>query len=277
MSYFKELFLVMIVFTNVLASSPANVQKKLSILTYNIWFDKQTSKIRIPRILELFDSYKPDVIALQEVEPWFLKAIRDDIRFRGYLFYYERKRDASIKGGVLLLTKKSAFKNHYLPLPSNMQRGFLFLELAFKKEKLCLINSHLDSMLNDQELRTKQLLLIQKKVSRCNNILWLGDFNFGDDGVENDFIEKRFKDVWLLLKPHQKGFTWDKEYSYLAKENSFLLEKSRRLDRIFVSGKLLKAKNIEIVGNKSFTTSHGIKLFPSDHFALLAYFLIQND
>lgn len=62
--------------------------------------------------------------------------------------------------------------------------------------------------------------------------------------------------------------TWDIDESDMAARGSFVGERSRHLDRILLRSKHWRPLSIRIVGDQSIGTEG--RLFPSDHFGLLA-------
>jgi len=249
---------------------------QLSVVTYNVWFDSATATERIPKLLDIVAKKKADIIAFQEVESWFIDALESDDRFKDYHFAMETGWFNSVKGGLLVLTKTEKVQQQYMDLPSHMSRGLLQVIAKIDGVQVCIVTVHLDSMLNDTELRINQLKVVTQQTSKCNNLILLGDFNYGDGEAENNAINSDYKDVWKQLRPNYRGYTWDVTESNLAKRNSFPSEGSRRLDKVFVKGTFLMANTIEIIGKMAFISSTGRRLFPSDHFGLSVVFDTEN-
>jgi len=250
---------------------------EIKAITYNVWFDYSTSDQRVPRLLDLVAEKNADIIAFQEVERWFVNALEADVRFKYYHFSVERGWFNSIKGGLLILTKNKNIQHKYIHLPSDMDRGLLYVKTEVFGVQLCIATVHLESMLDDTKLRIAQLDALSKETSNCNNMILLGDFNFGDNDFENRVVNSDYLDVWKQLNPNYQGYTWNIIESNLAKRNSFPSEGSRRLDKVYIKGNLLIPKGIEMIGNHSFITQYGQILFPSDHFGLLTRFYVKNE
>jgi len=250
---------------------------QLSVVTYNVWFDSATAEQRVPKILDVVAAKNADIIAFQEVESWFIDALEADDRFKPYHFAAERGWFNSVKGGLLVLVKTELLQQHYLALPSNMDRGLLQLETEIEGVRLCVATVHLDSMLDDSKLRIRQLEAVSKQTSQCNDLILLGDFNFGDGEVENNKINPGYRDAWKQLKPNDRGYTWNVIESNLARQNSFPSEGSRRLDKVYVMGGALIAHHAEIIANTAFTSPTGQRLLPSDHFGLFVVFKIDKE
>ena len=52
-----------------------NAQPRLTVLTYNVWFDNFEFDRRVAEILRLVEASRPDVVLLQEVLPEFVDAV----------------------------------------------------------------------------------------------------------------------------------------------------------------------------------------------------------
>jgi len=247
-----------------------------SVVTYNVWFDQASSAERTPRLLNVIAQEQADIIALQEVESWFIDAIKQDDRFKQYHFSLAKGWFNHIKGGLLILSKQPVTKQHYIDLPSQLNRGLLLIETNVNKASLCIVTVHLESFLEDTSIRINQLNSISKETTHCQNLVLLGDFNFGDGEAENTIINPDYRDVWQKLKANYHGYTWNIRESSLARKNSFPSEGSRRLDKVYLKGDLLSAKTIQIIGQQGFKTSTGNTLFPSDHFGLSVKFVIAR-
>lgn len=256
-----------------LANASLVYSSDLRVISYNVWFNQSTAKQRIPEILDIIAEKKADIIALQEAESWILDFIINDRRFNEYqLIYHKTWRYhlfGSLSGGLLFLSRFEPKSIHYQALPSSMGRGMLSFKSRLADIELCVTSVHLDSMLDDTQQRIEQLIQIEKYHASCENVILLGDFNFGDADPENNILANHYRDVWKALHPEQAGFTWDLNNNSLARTNSFVGEGSSRLDRIFVKSQRLQEKMIEILGTRSFSSSYG-SLYPSDHFGLMS-------
>lgn len=271
----SQLVLLVISISLAFLSISYAAESELKVMTYNVWFDKATAAQRIPVILDIIVQQRPEIVAIQEAESWLLDYIEDDTRLNEYHLIYKRSWQdyllGTLSGSLLLMTKLSINDEDitFQELPSAMNRGLLTTKVQVNKTKLCLATVHLESMLEDTEIRIEQMSLIEQYHSSCKHLILLGDFNFGDTDPENNKIPAGYIDVWKKLRTNEPGYTWNKKLNPYAETNSFAGENSRRLDRIFIKGYVIKAKSIEIIGNKSFFSVRG-EIFPSDHFALLS-------
>ena len=144
------------------------------------------------------------------------------------------------------------------------------IDIQKGEEKLRIATCHLESFLEDAAIRSKQISQFKELFPKKENIIFLGDFNFGDGEVENALLNK-YTDAWKMKYPAKAGFTWNKEKSAMARAGSFKKEKSRRLDRIFIRGKVL-VKECTILRDQPVDNAKTI--FPSDHFGLTARIIL---
>lgn len=237
-------------------------------MTWNVLNDGELNKTRGQSVLSILSQAQADILILQEVNTEFVRTLKKDHRFSQYHVYNHQKGDV-ISGGLSILSKLSLkTTQRYERLPSMMSRGLLYLMLENKEQYLCIANVHLESMMDDTVIRIKQLKSVFKYLRYCDDVLLAGDFNFGKGESEEPLFSGNYQDVWLQLMPKDNGLTFNRELNELSDNNSFWFEKSRRLDRIYLSGDCLKAKSIKLSGNNMDGTGN----MPSDHFAVLATF-----
>ena len=241
---------------------------KLTLISWNILDDSTLSQERGLAVLDVLSETPADIILLQEVTLPLIEKLKKDRRFSDYQIY-SRQRNHRIVGGLAIVSKipiKTTAR--YEQLPSMMRRGLLYIMLKNKDQFLCIANVHLESMMDDTAMRIKQLTSTFNHLSYCDDIILAGDFNFGKGEPEEGLLKKQYTDVWLQLKPNNRGLTYNRELNERSDDNAFWFEKSRRLDRFYISGDCLAAKQIQLTGNKPDANNQ----MPSDHFALLATF-----
>lgn len=241
---------------------------RLTLISWNILDDSTLSQERGLAVLDVLSETPADIILLQEVTLPLIEKLKKDRRFSDYQIY-SRQRNHRIVGGLAIVSKipiKTTAR--YEQLPSMMRRGLLYIMLKNKDQFLCIANVHLESMMDDTTMRIKQLTSTFNHLSYCDDIILAGDFNFGKGEPEEVLLKKQYTDVWLQLKPNNRGLTYNRELNERSDDNAFWFEKSRRLDRFYISGDCLAAKQIQLTGNKPDANNQ----MPSDHFALLATF-----
>jgi len=241
-------------------------KKSLIFVTYNILGDAVEVKTRSPALMMLLQASNADVIALQEVVPWFSSLVAKEEWAKAYQATKIRPEDA---GGQWILSKLPIEKAAIHRLPGPQGRTVLITTIRVGTRRMDVATTHLESPLADGLVRAKQLEAVWPRLRDADDAVFLGDFNFGDGEAEEKRIDPGYLDLWKSLKPGDSGFTWNIEASGMAKKGSFPGEKSRRLDRILLRSTLWKAKSIQIIGDQP--VNPGKKdLFPSDHFGLLA-------
>lgn len=275
MSPFKSLFLLLLslcIITSCNSTTESNQQEKsLKVMTYNILADPNNIAQRTPLLLEMMEASKCDVIALQETTSEFINSL---LKCPWKKKYHCTKHNgvATAPRGLFFISRYPILRRFFKILPGNQRRGVLAIEVEIDGNKFTFATTHMESPLEDGPTRGKQLELIFSNLKASENVILMGDFNFGDgEQPETSKLSKTFSDGWLQLHPGDKGYTWNIEKSAMAKRGSFVGEKSRRLDRILYKSPKLKVTEIEIIGDSKKPTTAGLS-FPSDHFGLEATF-----
>jgi endonuclease/exonuclease/phosphatase family metal-dependent hydrolase len=238
----------------------------ITCLTWNALADTARKEIRIPALFSAISAADADIVALQEVTPWFYA----DLEAAGFFTHYRPApgdETSPAPGGLLIAVKGRIKASHRERLPGR-GRELLVVQAEVRGHEWGIATCHLDSYLEDGPIRAQQLDIFFAALQAHEHALLLGDFNFGDgEEPETGHLDPAFVDVWTALLPHQPGFTWDIERSVMAREGSFVGEPSRRLDRILVKSPTFRARGVNIIGMTALTADG---LFPSDHFGLTA-------
>jgi endonuclease/exonuclease/phosphatase family metal-dependent hydrolase len=254
---------VLIFLTPILFSQES---KSIKFITYNVLADQVEVEKRVPEIFKILKASDADIIALQEVAPWFLELLLKEPWVKNYQM--PKVKDEILVARGLLLLSKTPITNILADfLPSRQHRGYIIIETKINNLDLKIGTCHLDSLLEDGAWRAQQLDVFFKLLNTSENAVLLGDFNFGDaEQPETTKIPADYIDVWLATNKDKAGFTWDIEKSEMAKKGSFPKEKSRRIDRILIKSKSVKPSAAKIVGDIALDQKK--ELFPSDHFGL---------
>lgn len=243
---------------------------RLRVLTYNVLADPVAIDRRIPRLLEIFREADADLIALQEVAPWFVEILERE----GWLADYHA---ATIDGrlalpnGQMILSRFPITRSRARNLIGRQGRTVLISEVALAAdETFVLATTHMESFLEDGPIRAEQLdAIFAELAGEAAPTLFAGDLNFGDgEQPDTAHLDPSFIDLWTRLHRGDPGFTWNIERSPMAADGSFVGEPSRRLDRMLLRSTTWTPSAIAIVGDRSVRGEPA--LFPSDHFGLLA-------
>lgn len=251
----------------------------LSILTFNTWFQEHYWELRHQALLRIIQDCDADVIVLQEVNEQLLQQIHDNDFVRRQYQYVRApfKKNSIPTHGLLLLSKLPLHEATLYPLPSNMGRSLLLVKTRINHEDFLIATVHLESM-NHSETRAKQLTAVFDLLNVDCHVILAGDFNFCSSvREENNRLDSKYLDVWSALKSSQSGYTQDTDVNkmlHIAKQT----KKQVRIDRVLLrshASSYWQAKSIELLGTSPVTTKHS-KIYPSDHFGLLAKFLFTK-
>jgi endonuclease/exonuclease/phosphatase family metal-dependent hydrolase len=80
-------------------------RQSLSLLTYNVLADRVEAPLRMKALLAIMRSADADIVALQEVTPWILSALRDDEWVRETYRGSDVSRHDPAPGGQYFLSK----------------------------------------------------------------------------------------------------------------------------------------------------------------------------
>jgi endonuclease/exonuclease/phosphatase family metal-dependent hydrolase len=257
--------------------SPVTVEPRtrVRVLSYNVLADEVAVDRRIPALMRVMERARPDVLALQEVAPWFL----DQMAAREWLRSFEI---AQIDGrlarpnGQLIASRLPTRATRSRRLPGEQGRTVLITHVELGAgERLCVATTHMESYLDDGPIRAEQLdaifaeLAIERDDPEVVATVFCGDLNFGDgEQPDSAHLDPEFVDLWTALRPGDPGYTWNIERSEMARAGSFVGEPSRRIDRILLRSRTWRPKAIEIIGDQPVEPGDR-SLFPSDHFGLV--------
>ena len=241
----------------------------LTVLTYNILANPTLEGERFPALLNLIEESDADVIALQEIAPWSLAKLKGEPWVQEK--YHAARADGRpwVAGGQFILSKYPIEKAISKRLPGGRRRPILVATIRVKERTLAVGTVHLASPLAAGATRAQQLDAVFPLLEGTDDAILLGDFNFGDgEKPDTQHLDESYEDMWLALRPDDRGYTWNIEKSKMAKNGSFPGEESRRVDRILVRSSAWQSKSIRIIGDDPVVPGER-DLFPSDHFGLV--------
>jgi tyrosyl-DNA phosphodiesterase 2 len=241
-------------------------KKRLSLVTYNILVHPVALDRRGPALMRILKESGADIIALQEVDDWFIRLLEKEDWPRGY---YRVNAEPADCGGQFILSRVPVKKARCHRLPGPQGRTVLIASLDMGRRALEVATTHAESALEDGEIRARQLDLIFAQVARADDAVVLGDFNCGDGAPERSRIPPSYQDLWTKLRPEEHGYTWDNEKSDMAGKSRerFPGEGSRRLDWILLRSDVWRPAEVKIIGDEPITPGNTY-LFPSDHFGV---------
>lgn len=245
----------------------ASPRESLTLMTYNVLADRVEEDQRVRALLDIMKAEDPDIIALQEVTPWFLSALRDDEWVQKTYRGSDIRPEEPAPGGQYFLSKLPFRNPYYDVLPGRQRRIVVTIEVEIDGITMMLATTHMESRLEDGPVRAEQLDAILELLADADEAVVIGDLNFGDGEDEESHLDPKYVDLWKALDPDNPGYTWNIEASPMAKAGSFPGEPSRRLDRILIRSDRWRPAAVRIVGDQP--VSENGALFPSDHFGLV--------
>ena len=160
------------------------VSSLLTVMTWNMWFDKTNRAQRVETLLNEVRSYDPDIVALQEVVPESLEIIVAKMQ---PTYYVIGVNPSGFPTGydTLILSKFPPIQwdRYYLP-KTKMGRNLLLATLQTQTRQITVGTFHLESVFfprvkEVEELKESQLKYIYA-ISPINSIL-MGDTNLVED------------------------------------------------------------------------------------------------
>jgi len=260
-------------------SAGSRAVEQLTLVTYNIWFGEYRWRERLAHLLELVASYRPDIIAFQEVTPRQLGQILATDWIRERFLVSDASGFTVNPHGVVLLSRLPIRDVLLYPLPSRKDRKLLTAWVDTGHERISIGNLHLESSPNNRLLRLAQLKRVVSKQRRSDHALLMGDFNFDPRGnAEQSRLGNNYLDLWRSLsKGGDAGHTVDSSRNrmrFLQKRK----HKHVRFDRILLRSLEHRwvPKHIRLLGTAPISPAMP-ETYPSDHFGLVAVIERQGE
>jgi len=228
------------------------VSSRLTLLSLNVFAsDHANSTKRFAATVQLFKKTGADVIALQEVEKWFVHALQAHSWVKAN-YHFSDFGPGQAPGGLYILSRYPISSLSYYEeiqpgQVSVTERGrVLVATLGVRQHALTVATTNLDW--RAAETRAKNLDYVFHILKQYSHVFLLGDFNF-DDGSkpETEHIPKNYLDVWSTLNNDNPGFTWDPRHNWYAAASD-PHSRSSRIDRILVKSNQWMPRSIHLVG-----------------------------
>ncbi|TVQ69117.1 MAG: choice-of-anchor D domain-containing protein [Balneolaceae bacterium] len=250
---------------------------ELSVLSYNIEFDKRDWPGRLAYMLEGFREYDIDILGLQEViQREHLenqaKTIADSL---GFYYYFDSVDDEgrTQRYGNAIVSRYPIEETNFRALePLDAFRKVVHVRVSVDGQSVDVYNTHLHNPPDAGETRKEQIrdLLDFVEQTSSGGVMFLtGDFNAAPDWPEMELVYEAFTDVYPIF--HENHL--DPEHSTLNPRLGF---PERRIDYVFFNddgaGDLIPLSAKLILDDE-----HENDQLENDHFGVLARFNVSWD
>jgi tyrosyl-DNA phosphodiesterase 2 len=218
---------------------------KISLLTYNIWFDNYHMVNRIKYICEIIIKLRPDFISLQEITLPIFTILKHKLdKYYHFSISFEMVHE---NYGTVILSKYPIIQHIVMKLPKTYMNRKYHHITAMKGDKLIkIVAIHLESDFKT-DLKYKQLAEIFNKITEKEDVFIMGDTNMEQHIMLPDYLE----DI-------------ETDYTYDSMKNTNIRGKYRsRLDRVFLN-KRWKIVKKKLIGTEPIYEN----VYPSDHFGI---------
>jgi len=254
------------------------VNSRMSVLSFNVFAsDLKNARRRARAIFSLIKRTDPTFITFQEVEDWFLQALKLEAWTVSY--YQSDFGSGHAPGGLYVLSKYplsrvayneqtapgqvqfdqrarvltvNAVVNQSPPPPPPKQNGAGPNSVVVPSSGAFVITiatTNLDW--RSPDARTDGLDFILATLSPFNDVILTGDFNFDHGALpETAHIPENWLDVWPALNPENMGHTWDPDTNLYARASDPQSRPSR-IDRVLVKSVHWLPRYIKLVGCSS--------------------------
>lgn len=239
----------------------------LSVLSYNIWFDKYKWCERLDKLIEYINLNDIDVICLQEVTNDSLSFIKS--RLQNYSYFPD---ELDCRYGCIIMSKYSFEKTFEFPLKTIMSRKLIAGVINTGHDKILISNCHYESEFNEINMTKVEqyattLNILNDLATTYGCIIHCADTNItAKESLYYITKDLRWVDCW-----EEDSGDVDKCFTYDGSTNENLIMRGithlkSRIDRIVYRG-----------GNNINTDSFDlVKNDISDHYGVICKFAIDD-
>ena len=196
---------------------PLPSSKTLRVMTYNIHVGVgMDKKLDLPRIAEVINAQRPDLVGLQEVDRGVTRTQRIDeivelskLTRMDYAFAFNLHYQGGQYGVAILSRFPIRATDHrlYQNTREAERRGFIRAEVSVDGRVLNFVTTHLDYQYEDGRLfEAQQLLRALKDVQ--GPLVIVGDFNDIPAGRAYQLMRYQFGDAWIESRSTDEGFSY---------------------------------------------------------------------
>ena len=250
----------------------------ISILDYNIWFDKYNMAERTISLIDVIEEKKPDILLLQEVTPKVFEILTMTLSKLGYKYNFPEVISKSYE--CFIFSKYQIIDNNYNEYDnSRMGRALITSVIEFpviitngnefniENINILVGTSHFESFFDKKysNIKKEQYKYAQKYLDNKKEykyIIFGGDTNIANDDENKSFFkDKLWNDVWDDIENQEEN-----EYTYDTETNKNLIMRGiknlrSRIDRVLYKGDIV-VREFELIKEGNFIIP------PSDHHGL---------
>ncbi|WP_407351777.1 endonuclease/exonuclease/phosphatase family protein [Luteimonas sp. R10] len=237
----------------------------LSVVTLNIYHDRDGWERRRPLVIEGLRALRPDVIGLQEVlQHGTLRNQAADIADAlGYDFHFVStapEGEVERYGNAILTRHPILERSERRLRPLEDSRTVAHVRIAFDGRPIDIYDTHLHHTAEGGAMRAEQLADVLAHIDGNDDgtpMVLMGDFNAGAGSPELQRLAGRYVDAFGSTHPGDDVTTLNPHY---------FPDRHERIDHVFVPGDRFEVLESRRVLDRP--DADGI--WPSDHFGILA-------
>lgn len=256
---------------------------KISVMSYNIWFDTFKREKRLISLVNTIKYNNPDIICLQEVVPEVCDILYDQLK-NLYKFRYPKKID-SLYGCMIFSRYKIIQCDEHIYDKTQMERKLYYIVIEINNsiennlQNLAIVTSHFESDFKKNNpikisQYTEALNILNDLYNKYNGVILCADTNILPH-EEKYFItkDKYWLDAWKESGSDKLcEYTYDTKLNINLSNRIFHNEIRSRIDRIIYRGQsILNPMNFKLIVGQEQTIE------PSDHFGIMVDFEIVNN
>lgn len=247
-------------------AAPATAAPELTVVTLNIYHDRDGWEQRRPLVIEGLRALQPDVIALQEVlQHETLRNQAGDIaEALGYRYHFVSVAppgDAERYGNAILTRRPVLARSERRLEPLEDSRTVAHVRLDVDGTAVDIHATHLHWTAGGAAMRERQLADVLAHVAAQGNdapVILVGDFNAPVEAPELAALWPRFVDAFGAVNPGARDVT--------TLNPHWFGEDRRRIDHV-----LVERGRFEILESRLVLDAPDAQgTWPSDHFGVLA-------
>ncbi|CAL8100798.1 unnamed protein product [Orchesella dallaii] len=256
--------------------------EKLSVISWNLdGLDDKNLEKRTDAVIEIIMKENHDVVFFQELLPYTFDYIARRLASKYMPIPGTDNPQCDYLTGTFLKLNQVHYEDHYIiPYPNTaMQRNLLVTKAFIGKAKIALLNTHLESTAEFSSQRKAQLkncFEVATSFPPEYNVLFGGDLNLRDKEVAG-LLPGSMSDLWIRCGSRDScKYTWDLTRN-TNKQMPSRFQPRCRFDRFYFRNSNSATLDPEFFGVTGIEKVLNTQSFPSDHWAIIAFFRLSKE